>query len=77
MWTISFPSVLPTTLEQVDPGWARQKVDPIVIDEGQSNRYYTYLPARAPYHLLVNVVSTNWVALPKIKRISIGLQVMQ
>jgi hypothetical protein len=66
-----------TTLEQVDPGWARQKVESIVIDEGHSNRYYTYLPARAPYHLLVNVVSANWVALPKIKKISIGLEVMQ
>jgi len=66
-----------TTLEQVDPSWPHGKVQPIMIDEKHSNRYYTYLPARAPYHLLVNVVSKNWLALPKIERISLGLELMQ
>lgn len=66
-----------TTLEQVDPDWPRQRVEQIKINREQSNRYYTYLPARTPYHLLVNVVSKNWLALPKIERISLGLEVMQ
>lgn len=66
-----------TTLEQVTPKWTSRKPTKVEISESQSDRYYTYLPARTPYHLLVNVVSKNWLSLPRIESIHIGLEVMQ
>lgn len=66
-----------TTLEQVDQGWPSRDTASIKIDEKQSNRYYAYLPARTPYHLLVEVVSQKWTSLPRIEKLSLALEIMQ
>lgn len=66
-----------TTFEQVNSDWISKKPTKVEISETKSDRYYTFLPARAPYHLLLNVVSKNWVTLPKVESIQIGLEIMQ
>jgi len=66
-----------TSIEQLDAKWAARQPTSIQIDKDHSNRYYTYLPARTRYHIVINVISTNWRSIPKIKKVSIGLELMQ
>ena len=66
-----------TTLEMVTPDWLLREPTKVDISTRDSGRFYTYLPARAPYFLVVNSLSRNWVSIPSLRSIEIGFEVMQ
>jgi len=58
-------------------GWLNLEPKHVAISRQDPNRFYTYLPARAPYHLIVNVISQKWLSIPRITSIEFGFEVMQ
>lgn len=63
--------------EGIQKDWLKLQPKHVVISRQDPNRFYTYLPARAPYHVVVNVISQKWFSIPRITSIEFGFEVMQ
>jgi hypothetical protein len=67
----------PTPLEMVNPDWTHETPQPIHISTQDRGDFYAYLPARAPYAMVVNIYPKEWKQIPKLLSIEIGFEVMQ
>lgn len=65
----------PTDIGAVGLGWL--KAQPGVVDISALDNYYARPPLRTDYRMLVQVTSDRWRSLPKIKAITVGLEVLQ
>lgn len=64
-----------TDIGAVNLGWLKEQ--PGVVDISALDSYYARPPLRTDYRMLVQVTSDRWYSLPKIKAITIGLEVLQ
>jgi hypothetical protein len=66
-----------TPYEMVTGDWLKQSPTRVEITTRDTGRFYAYLPARAPYFLVVNNLSGNWSKLPRLLVLELGFEVMQ
>lgn len=64
-----------TDIGAVNLGWLKEQ--PGVVDISALDNYYARPPLRTDYRMLVEVTSDRWRSLPKVKAITIGLEVLQ
>ena len=65
----------PTDIGAVGLGWLKEQ--PGVVDISALDNYYARPPLRTDYRMLVQVTSDRWRSLPRIRAITVGLEVLQ
>ncbi len=61
-----------TPIGSIDPQWQTRPVDR--VDTQGASGYYAFYPLRTELLLMVQVTSKNWLAVPEIRYLQIGLE---